>query len=170
MGIEKFNETMAIWMAELNSYTIDQLLAKPDKKSWSLGQLYEHLIEESNWYNGQIELSLNDTENANTKRSNKANTLFMAKSFANKKLQGDPLIAQNVKQPTSIDQVKADFEKLKANTNEIWNRMERADSYGKSEHPGIGYLNCFEWLEYSEMHMRHHLRQKGRIETKIRKI
>lgn len=166
MGIDKFNETIAIWMDGLNSVTLDQLLAKPDEKSWSLGQLYEHLIEESNWYNGQIELSLNDRQHANTKRSDEADILFRAKSFANEKIQGDPLIAENVNQPTSIHQLKSDLKKLKACTNEIWERMEKADDYGKSEHPGIGYLSCYEWLQYSEMHMRHHLRQKRRIEMK----
>ena len=170
MAIKDFNETIDIWINELSLFTKNQLLVKPDKTNWSLGQLYEHIIEESNWYNGQIELSLNDRQNANTKRRDKADILFRAKSFANKKFQGDPFIAENVKQPTSIDQLKSEMEKLKDNSNEIWDRMERANIYGKSEHPGIGYLNCFEWLQYSEMHMRHHLRQKRRIEIKISKI
>ena len=164
MAIEKFNETLAYWMAELDLLTLDQLLTKPDEPNWSLGQVYEHLIEETNWYNEQIEVSLSDIENANVPMTAKAQKLFKDKSFPNKRILGDPLIAENVKQPISVDQLKSDLEKLKIRTNEIWKRMKKTNSFGKSEHPGMGYLNCYEWLQYSEMHMRHHLKQKSRIE------
>ncbi len=165
MAIEKFNETLDIWMFELDSFSLDQLLAKPDDTSWSLGQVYQHLIEETNWYNEQIEISLNDIENTNIPMTLKAQKLFKEGSFPDKRILGDPLISENVKQPISIDQLQSDLEKLKARTNYIWEKMKKAISYGKSEHPGMGYLNCYEWLQYAEMHLRHHLKQKSRVEN-----
>lgn len=164
MAIENFNKTIDIWMSGLDSLTLTQLLVKPDDTSWSLGQVYGHLIEETNWYNGQIEISLYEIENANIPTILKAQKLFKDGSFPNERIHGDPLVAKNVKQPISVDQLKSDLEKLKSCTNEIWNKMKKASSYGKSKHPGMGYLNCFEWLQYSEMHMKHHLRQKKTIE------
>jgi len=165
MAIEKFNETLDIWMFELDSFSLEQLLMKPDPISWSLGQVYEHLIEETNWYNEQIEIALNDIQNANVPMTVKTQKLFEERSFPNQRILGDPLISENVKQPVSIDRLKSDLENLKIRTNEIWDRMTKAISYGKSEHPGMGYLNCYEWLQYAEMHMRHHLKQKSRVEN-----
>ena len=170
MGIKNFNDTIDIWIKELSRFTIEQLKVKPDDKSWSLGQLYEHLIEETNWYNGQIEMTLGNEKNSNKMTSDVAKVLLKRGSFENKRFQGDPLISENVKQPTSIAKLKSDLEGLKQNTNEIWVKMNNASKYGKSEHPGIGFLNCFEWIQYSEMHMRHHIKQKKRIENFLQSI
>jgi hypothetical protein len=46
--------------------------------------------------------------------------------------------------------------------------MQTTKNIGKSEHPVFGFLNGFEWLQYSEMHMRHHLKQKQKIEGFLR--
>lgn len=82
MAIKNFNETIDIWISGLNLFTIDQLLIKPEKNmSWSLGQVYEHIIEETNWYNEQLEISLKDVKNANTPSTSEAKTLFKAKSL-----------------------------------------------------------------------------------------
>ena len=164
MAIENFNKTFGIWMSGLESLTLNQLLVKPDDRSWSLGQVYGHLVEETNWYNGQIIISLDDIEHANIPMTIKAQNFFKNGSFPNERILGDPLIAENVKQPISVNKLKSDLKEMKSCTNKIWDKMKQASSYGKSEHPGMGYLNCFEWLQYSEMHMRHHLRQKDRIE------
>ena len=170
MGIKNFNDTIGIWINELSRFTIEQLKIKPDDKSWSLGQLYEHLIEETNWYNGQIKMTLGNEKNSDKMTSDAAKVLLKRGSFENKRFQGDPLISENVKQPTTIAKLKSDLEGLKQNTNEIWAKMNNASKYGKSEHPGIGFLNCFEWIQYSEMHMRHHIKQKKRIENFLQSI
>jgi hypothetical protein len=167
MGIEKFNNTIDIWLNELYKFNIGQLLAKPDDKSWSIGQVYQHLLNETNWYNGQIIAALQDKESINKETSKEAKALFERGSFEDKRFQGDPLISENVKPPESITQLKSDFEKLKRETFEIWIKIQNITQSGKSEHPGIGYLDCFQWLQYAEMHMRHHLKQKERIEKAL---
>jgi hypothetical protein len=35
---------------------------------------------------------------------------------------------------------------------------------GKTKHPGLGYFSAHEWLQFADMHFRHHLRQKKRID------
>ncbi|MGB5554019.1 MAG: hypothetical protein WBM83_05110 [Flavobacteriaceae bacterium] len=169
MWIEKFKGTIDIWINELDSYSIHQLSVKPNSKSWSLGQLYQHIIDETSWYHGQIEISLLDDAHASVPTTDVAAALFKAGSFADRRIQGDPLISENVKQPKSIDQIRSDLEKLKINTNKIWETISKTPSYGKSEHPGMGFLTSFEWLQYSEMHMRHHLMQKRRIDSFLNK-
>ena len=164
MLIDTFNDTIDIWISELNRFDLAQLLLKPDSGSWSLGQLYNHIIDDTGWFIGQLEISLADTVNRNVQMSEAAKTLFTNGSFADERIQGDPLSAEKVKQPKSIEELRTGLEQLKFNTNVIWSKMKNMQQFGKSEHPGLGFFNCFEWLQYSEMHMRHHLRQKERIE------
>ena len=170
MGIKNFNDTIDVWIKELSRFNIEQLKIKPDDRSWSLGQLYEHLIEETNWYNGQIEMTLGNEKNIEKETSDAAQILLKRGSFENKRFRGDPLISENVKQPTKTSKLKSELELLKKDTNDIWAKMNNTSKYGKSEHPGIGFLNCFEWIQYSEMHMRHHLKQKKRIENFLKSL
>ncbi|UZR97177.1 DinB family protein [Chondrinema litorale] len=164
MEIDKFNKTIDYWIDELSRYSIEQLLIKPDNKSWSLGQVYEHLIEDSNWYNSQIKLALASDAYATIETSDKAKELLERGSFENKKIKGVALNASKVKQPTSVSQLKSDMENLKNDTNMLWDEMQITSSNGKAKHPGFGYFNCFEWLAFSEMHMRHHVTQKENID------
>jgi hypothetical protein len=40
----------------------------------------------------------------------------------------------------------------------------------KTKHPGFHYLNAIEWLQFIEMHFRHHLKQKKRIDKYLNSI
>jgi len=40
-----------------------------------------------------------------------------------------------------------------------------SDFKGKTKHPGLLYFNAGEWLQFATIHLRHHLRQKKRIDT-----
>ncbi|MBT30720.1 MAG: hypothetical protein CMO01_13755 [Thalassobius sp.] len=164
MEIDKFNQTIDYWIDELDKFTIEQLLLKPDSNSWSLGQVYEHLIEDSNWYNSQIKFSLESDTFADKEISAKAKELLKRGAFENIKIKGDAENAAKVKQPISVSQLKSDMEKLKKETNNLWLEMQNDSVIGKSEHPGFGYFNCYEWLAFSEIHMRHHMRQKENLE------
>jgi hypothetical protein len=35
---------------------------------------------------------------------------------------------------------------------------------GKTKHPGSNYFTAKEWLQFAEIHLRHHLKQKKRID------
>ena len=170
MEIIKFNETIDMWIDELSRFTIGQLKIKPDERSWSLGQLYNHLVEETNWYNSQLEKTLGNEINIDKMTSDPAKILFNRGSFEDVRIQSDPLISDNVKQPTTVANLKSEMEQLRKDTNEIWRKIINTSKYGKSEHPGLGFLNCFEWIQYSEMHMRHHFKQKKRIENFLESI
>ncbi len=163
MLIDNFNKTIDVWLDELQHYDIDKLLVKPDTASWSMGQLYRHIIEETNWYFEQIELCFDRKENPIQTMKESAKSMFHNNSFPNEIIKGDPFISDNVKQPTDWQTLQVDLQKLKRDVNEIWLKIEKATIAGKSEHPGHGFFDPLEWFQYAEMHMRHHLKQKGRI-------
>jgi len=41
---------------------------------------------------------------------------------------------------------------------------------GKSKHPGLGYFSAEEWLQFAEMHFRHHLTQKKLIDNYLKQM
>jgi hypothetical protein len=87
MIIQKFNDTIDIWIRELNRFNLVQLLKRPDEQSWSLGQLYQHIIADTNWSNGQIKASLKDVENTHVKITKDAKVLIESGSFPDEKIQ-----------------------------------------------------------------------------------
>lgn len=163
LTIESFNKTIDHWINEIRFFTLKQLLAKPDRDSWSLGQVYKHLLEESEWYNEQSAICLATSDHWDKEMSEDAKRIFRANAFDDVRIKGDPFISEHVKQPISRAQLLRDLQKLRADTNVLWDKIICAEPIGKSQHPGLGYFSAKEWLQYSGMHLRHHLRQKERI-------
>ena len=165
MDIELFNQAIDLWISELNKFSHDQLLLKPDTNSWSMGQLYMHILNDTNWYINQMNLSIEDTQNCHREMNEEGKALFERSSFEDKKIAGDPILSAQIKQPQSIDSLIKDYTILKDEMNLVWKKMYEASSHGKSEHPGLGYFTGHQWLRFAEMHMRHHLKQKDNIEN-----
>ena len=85
MDIELFNQAIDLWISELNKFSHDQLLLKPDTNSWSMGQLYMHILNDTNWYINQMNLSIEDTQNCHREMNEEGKELFERSSFEDKK-------------------------------------------------------------------------------------
>lgn len=168
MITEELEKSISVWIAALDDYTIDKLLLKPDPESWSMGQVFMHLIEETRYYMGEIETCLLNGENANGEMIDEAKQTFANNEFPNVRVIGDPLIAAQVPQPVSISQLKTDWQSLKHDILQLAKRATASGSKGKTRHPGLGYFSALEWLQYAEMHLRHHLRQKKRLDETLK--
>ena len=165
MLIDDFNTTLDIWLKELQNYNYKSLTQKQDASSWSIGQVYMHLINETNWYFEQLECCFSHTNNIEKEMAESAKFIFENNSFAAIKILGDPLISEHVPQPKNLDSIEKELLSLKSKAAKLWLRINSDEPQGKTEHPGIEFLSPSEWLQYSEMHMRHHLKQKKRIVT-----
>jgi TFIIF-interacting CTD phosphatase-like protein len=170
MVIDNFNKTIDHWVAELKKYTLDQLLTKPEPTSWSMGQVYMHLIDETRWYMEQVESCLNGDMNASEQMTEEARRTFSNDAFADRRIKGDPFISDNVKQPVSKSQLQKDMLNLKSDMNKLWSSVVTIKSTGKTRHPGLGYFSAEEWVHYADLHMRHHMRQKVRIEGTLNTV
>jgi len=88
MLIEDFNRTIDIWIKELDQYNFKQICAKPSLTSWSLGQVYIHLIEETKYYIEQIKICLSSNENLIEEASPDAKTMFLNNDFPDQQIEG----------------------------------------------------------------------------------
>ncbi|HEY0668148.1 MAG TPA: DinB family protein [Sphingobacteriaceae bacterium] len=170
MQIVKLNETINIWIAALQDYDFDTLIAKPDTENWSLGQVYLHLISETSYYIEQIEICLAHNENCSEQMTEDAVNIFANNGFPDEKIKNHSPSAQNVPQPANKSLLLEQMLNMKSQLNYQWNKIVENRSSGKTRHPGLGYFNAREWIQFAELHLRHHLRQKGRIENSIQYV
>ena len=163
MKIEDFNHTIDIWITELEPYNFSQICHKSSPETWSLGQVIMHLIAETNFYLQQIKICLCGNENSNEEAASNGKMMFIKNSFPDQIIEG-PASNMLVQQPQSKTQLLGSFKDLKDSFNEVNASILKSPYHGKTKHPGLGYFNASEWLQFAEMHLRHHLKQKERID------
>jgi hypothetical protein len=162
MLIDDFNHTIDICIKAIQQYNFEQLCAQPDVNSWSMGQLCMHLVNDTNWFIEQIKICLLNDDNANETMVPFAQTMFVNNSFPDERLSNPANI--NMPQPQRKKILLQLFINLKKDMNEAATQIDNSKSKGKTKHPGFNYFNATEWLQFAEMHLRHHLKQKERIE------
>ena len=163
----RFHQTLDKWIDELHHYSYDQLCLQPGPARWSLGQVYAHLIEETDFYFQQSRMCLNHNVNASGKMSSEAESWFKNNSYPNQKLQGPPDLPVP-HQPESKEQLQQELRSVKIAADLLAKELSLNTGNGKTKHPGHDYFSAGEWFQFAEMHLRHHFRQKEEIDNFIK--
>ena len=163
MHIKEFNLAIDYWIKELAQYNFESLRINPSPQSWSLGQLVTHLINDTHYFIEQIKICVATDDNAAQQHIPFAQTLFLNKDFPDQKIEGNPNNA-SIPQPSSKKELIIGLNNLKEEMNAAALLIEPSQHKGKTKHPGLGYFNADEWLQFAGIHFRHHLRQKKRID------
>ena len=161
--IDNFNATISIWLTALDHYHFEELTEKPSTESWSLGQVYMHLVTETNFFITQINCCLSTNDNAEATLSPQGAALLQANDLPDEKIEGPPSNAFVV-QPTGKQDLVMALSNVKASMNAAAAAMQPGNKNGKTKHPGFNYLSAREWMQFAEIHLRHHLRQKKRLD------
>ena len=169
MLVEEFNRTIDSWINALDHYSFDQLCMQPAPGSWSLGQVYMHLIDATGYFITQVNTCLSNNDNMTESASPAAIRMFSNNEFPDKILEGPPSNALTP-QPVSKQQLLTGLLNLQDEITAISIRISESPSKGKTKHPGLHYFNAREWLQFAEMHFRHHVRQKQRIDDYLKAI
>ncbi|MDH7462128.1 DinB family protein [Chitinophagaceae bacterium 26-R-25] len=169
MLIDDFNHIIDYWIAALDHYTLEQLCTKPSAESWSLGQLYMHLLENTDFYIDQISICISNNDFLNEEATDDAKEMFRHNTFPDQLIEGPPENA-STPQPTSKDHLHSDLISLKMKMNATALLMAKSDFKGKTKHPGLNYFAAEDWMQFAEMHFRHHLRQKARIDIFLQQL
>ena len=165
--IDQLDNTLQSWISYLDEYSTHQLHAKPSLISWSVGQLYLHLIETTTFYLEQVVICLSESGNEKEEAAPEAMEMFLNNELPDTKIVGPPT-NDNTRQPRSKEELVEHFMNLRAQLEVIEDDFLRAPSRGKTRHPGLKYFSAVEWLQFSEMHLRHHLRQKIRLDLYLK--
>lgn len=150
----------------LDACSPEQLHRNFEGKAWTLGQLYDHIIQVGLEYLENAEACMNETEGEHREKTEAGEVLF--------KLGGFPPV--KIKLPDAWDHPAADLgkEELKEGLERLkekaldWKEKANAVPPGqKVLHGGYGWLNAKEWVELVEMHSRHHVPQFDEFEQRL---
>lgn len=163
--LENFNRTTETWLFSLDQYTMAQLLRQPIPRSWSMGQVYVHIVGETEYYISQMEEARHGVLLATGVKTPEGESMFAHHAFPDLAL--DSPTNANMPQPASKEQLYQGLLHNRDRVNAIYSQFDPEQLQGKTRHPGLGYFSSLDWLQFADMHMRHHLRQKARIDAAL---
>jgi hypothetical protein len=164
--IREFNDTIDQWIISLDRYTLEMLRQKPRPGSWSLGQVYVHITNDTRYFVERMALALSSSANSKKDMHPNAKAIFQNNGFPDALITG-PATDDTVPQPQSKDALKQSLVNTKAEVNRLSTVYDLSVSTGKTRHPALLYFSALEWLRFAEMHLRHHFRQKKRIDDTL---
>jgi len=167
MITDTLTQTIARWINELGQYTLAELRDKPSPRGWSLGQLYFHLINNTGYYLEEAKLCLSSDDNMHEEPSPDGAAMLDKNEFPDIIIEG-PDTRIDIPQPGSADELKDALRQLNDEISSLAILFPDSPHRGKTKHPGLGYFSAFDWLQFADMHFRHHLRQKKRIDDFLR--
>lgn len=94
--------------------------------------------------------------------------MFSNNDFPNAQIEGASTNSL-IPQPENKEQLKRLLKNVKEEMNKTVTSISNSSFKGKTKHPGLSYFSADEWLQFAEMHFRHHLRQKKRIDNFLKK-
>ncbi|HLP21123.1 MAG TPA: DinB family protein [Chitinophagales bacterium] len=160
------HEAIDYWINEYKRYDFDQITRKPTEHDWSLGQVGIHLWMSAKGFffkNAERCLMQEGTE-AGKKMKFSSHIIFTFKMLPPVKYEMPRQVAVVPKQPETKEQLIAKLEEVKAMASDFIKRIPQSNPDLKIKHPFLGWLNTAEWITLCNIHFRHHVRQKKRIE------
>lgn len=162
---QQFNDTIGQWIGFLDRFTLAQLHQRPSEYAWSLGQVYVHLIDDTDYFVEQmIQAMASGSANSTRDMHPEARRFFAANAFPDLKLS-NPYNRLDLPQPASVESLRTQLTRIRDRVNGLCEQPEFSSSTGKTAHPGLQFFSATEWLQFAEMHLRHHLHQKDRISS-----
>ncbi|WMJ72952.1 DinB family protein [Cytophagaceae bacterium ABcell3] len=168
-----FVETAKYLIKELDYYGVKQFKQKESEQGWSIGQVYDHLIfGTQNYHIREIQNCLNKTKGSEKGgKTFKGRVFFMLGSFPPAKFKGKDAEGYQPGQPSNTVNVKDNLYRFVKVMNQVAREIDAAGEEGlkyKTMNPSLGMLNALEWYKLIEMHFRHHLKQKQRLDKIVR--
>ena len=160
-ALQRFEETAAYYMQELDQFSLEQLKQKPSDNEWSIGEMVQHLINSAlSMHLGNIDQCLmpsQDSVPTPAEKTEDGAAVFAQGSFPPIRIQVPPSAQYTPKQPESKEQLIQGLHTVVQRMREIEPALEKASKHNTVSHPRFGELCAEEWFLLVEMHYRHHL-------------
>lgn len=170
-ALQRFQETVNVYLRELDGFSMEQLSFRPSESEWSIGQMYQHLIQSALFMQlrnaEQCLTGSNDSATANMEKTEVGVAVFKLGSFPPQRIHVPPSPQYTPQQPETKDQLTQGFASVIRRMKEIQPALEESSAQCTVPHPRFGGLNALEWFLLVEMHYRHHLLQLNRLKQAI---
>ncbi|MDX2302051.1 MAG: DinB family protein [Microscillaceae bacterium] len=163
---QKIEALIQEYTQSLKVYNEAQFLFKQSEEIWSLGQMYEHIIQTNQTFARVVNYCLKGEKGQiGGEKTPSGLNVYSYGSFPPikvkipvKSLDTQPLVKSQAEYEILLAQNLTQAQELlplaQANAREY-----------KIHHVIFGFLNAAEWFQMMEIHMRHHLRQKTELEA-----
>ncbi len=164
-----FDSIFHKWESALEHYSEKDLQLKPGKESWSVGQVYQHLIDATlGFHLPEVRKCLSTADNHQKRKNFKGFVSYhLIGGFPPVRVKVAPSLSYTPQQPEQKASIRQCLEKVRAAMESTAKIMEK-DAGGKTLHPAFAYLDAQEWYWLIPMHFKHHLRQKARLDAFLR--
>ena len=131
-AFDTYSQITGPWESELEKYSDVQFAMKPFPESWSIGQVYEHLVMGAlNYHIKQIEQCLVNDENQREKKTFQGKLIFVIHAFPPIRIKVPPSPTYTPKQPESKEKIKAGMRLLQKKLNDLSVEIEKTVHGGK---------------------------------------
>ncbi|UHA75578.1 DinB family protein [Paenibacillus sp. 481] len=161
----QFLSIMQQYEHALDTYTFEQLVKKPSAQQWSLGEMYNHIIETGLLQIAALKKCVDAPKMPGATKTWKGKVVFMLGSIPPIRAKVPESAEHTAFQPTSKEELKERLQAFAQEMRDLAPQLEKIDSDRKVEHPYFGHINAIEWYDHILMHVRHHLRQKKRLDA-----
>lgn len=152
-------------LRELNDWNFQ---SQPPLGGWSYSEVYCHIFDASLLSLVSANACIKDE--GKSKKSTPFATklvLFAGMLPPGRKFKVPQQIASRVKK-IDIATAKQLISDFKVELAKTYPGVSAADGKMKTKHPVLGYLNAEQWLKFTEIHLKHHLKQITRFKNSLR--
>ena len=172
--VSRFNKKANEWVADLSVLDEQLIQIKPNEKSWSLAELYDHVIRVGRTY--QIpNLKISITESAERKKNKNKYGIAVFNLGIRKdvkiKMEEFPIPLVEYFTPTKRkkDELVHDFIAFIKEVNALQEILNHSSKANKHYHPMFGDISTKEWFALIELHLWHHDKQREKIKEYLKK-
>lgn len=161
-----YEKVSSYWLKELGNYSEEQFAKKPAEGSWSVGQVYTHLIMANDHFfiKNAAQCLNGEGEHKKGGKSKWGRLLFAINGFPPIKFKKPGGAETEPRQPENIEYIRRKLQVSIETMTQLSPKLAGYDPMQKVKHPAFGYLNAKEWFQMNLMHFRHHLRQKKKLD------
>lgn len=161
-------ECMLYLYQELDRYSEDDLHYISRPGTWSLGQMYDHILLVAHEYLDEVKTCASLTTGSAAGKTPYGEVLFRQSAFPPVKIRLPDEMNAPPNNTDSADQLKQRLLQLVEWMKDWSSQVDQIDPTLKTEHGGFGWLNAYEWYQLIGMHTQHHFRQKQELENHLR--
>lgn len=167
--LSRFEEVAEQYVKALDGYSAEQFMKKPAADEWSLGQLYNHLIQSAVHMQIQaIEQCASGNGVVDGDKTENGVMIIGAGKFPPITIKVPDSPQYTPANPESTEEVKPKLLQLINQVRELEPSLAAISLDQKMPHPALGYLNAAEWYQLIFMHFVHHLRQKEKLDAFVK--
>lgn len=169
--LPRFEALVDDYIRELDGFTMEQLHQKPEDGGWSIGQMYQHLIQSALYMQlANAATCLQESSDSALVPAGKTeagNAVYAQGEFPPIRIQVPPSPQYTPAEPESKEALVQGLKRVVARMKELEPMLAGASLLKGVAHPSFGVLNAEEWFILVPMHYRHHLRQLDRLKQEL---